>query len=66
MPEDASRYLRALIDAEHGHAGKALETLDALSRQHPDLAMLPATAAQVALEAGRIDDAITRSRHQLR
>ncbi len=66
VPEDASRYLRALIDAEQGHAGKALETLDALSRQHPDLAMLPATAAQIALEAGRIDDAITRSRHQLR
>ncbi|WP_275286426.1 M48 family metalloprotease [Halomonas elongata] len=65
-PEDARRYLRALIDAEQGRTGEALDTLDALARQHPDLAMLPATAAQVALEAGRIDDAISRSRRQLR
>lgn len=65
-PEDARRYLRALVDAEQGRTDAALNALDTLSRQHPDLAMLPATAAQVALEAGRIDDAIARGRHQLR
>ncbi|MDT8894917.1 M48 family metalloprotease [Halomonas sp. I1] len=65
-PEDARRYLRALIDAEQGRTSEALDILDALARRHPDLAMLPATAAQVALEAGRIDDAISRSRRQLR
>lgn len=65
-PEDARRYLQALIAAEQGNTPQALKTLDSLSDQHPNLGMLPATAAQVALDNGLIDKAISRSRHQLR
>ncbi|MFY0991280.1 M48 family metalloprotease [Halomonas sp. C05BenzN] len=65
-PEDARRYLAALIDAERGETDAALREIDALARAHPDLAMLPASAAEVAFEAGRYDDAIERSRRQLR
>ncbi|MGM0985183.1 MAG: M48 family metalloprotease [Pseudomonadota bacterium] len=65
-PEAARRYLAALIDARAGHTDRALNELDALARSEPDLAMLPASAAEVAFEAGRIDDAIDRSRRQLR
>jgi beta-barrel assembly-enhancing protease len=62
----ARRYLDALIAADAGDTGRALGELDALARAHPDLAMLPTSAAQVAFEAGRIDEAIERSRRQLR
>ncbi len=65
-PEMARRYLAALADAEAGRSEAALQALDDLARRLPDLAMLPASAAEVALDAGRIDDAIARSRHQLR
>ena len=65
-PEAARRYLDALIDARAGRTDRALRELDALTQSHPDLAMLPASAAQLAFEAGRIDDAINRSRRQLR
>ncbi|RTR01134.1 M48 family metalloprotease [Halomonas nitroreducens] len=65
-PEMARRYLAALADAEAGRSDAALQALDALARRLPDLAMLPASAAEVALEAGRVDEAIARSRHQLR
>ncbi|MEQ6888608.1 M48 family metalloprotease [Halomonas sp. CS7] len=65
-PAAARRYLAALIDARAGRTDRALGELDALARAHPDLAMLPATAAQVAFAAGRTDDAIARSRGQLR
>ena len=65
-PAPARRYLAALIDADAGRTDRALRELDALSRMLPDLAMVPATATQVAFEAGRLDDAIARSRRQLR
>ncbi|MCK2184748.1 M48 family metalloprotease [Halomonas getboli] len=62
----ARRYATALVDAQAGRVDDALSALDALARQLPDLALLPATAAEVALDAGRVDDAIRRGRHQLR
>jgi predicted Zn-dependent protease len=65
-PQDARRYLRALIDAEEGRPSRALDSLDALADQHPDLSLLPATAAEIALDAGLAEQAISRSRHQLR
>ncbi|MDR9439376.1 MAG: M48 family metalloprotease [Halomonas sp.] len=65
-PETARRYLAALIDARAGRTDRALDELDALARSQPDLSMLPASAAQAAFEAGRIDEAIARSRRQLR
>ncbi|SEL14901.1 M48 family metalloprotease [Halomonas daqiaonensis] len=66
VPETARRYLDALINARAGQTDRALKELDALTRSQPDLAMLPASAAQVAFEADRIDEAINRSRRQLR
>ncbi|WP_439108995.1 M48 family metalloprotease [Halomonas flagellata] len=65
-PEAARRYLAALIDAERGNTDAALRDLDALAREFPDLALLPASATEVAFEAGRYDDTIERSRRQLR
>lgn len=65
-PEDAHRYLQALIDAPAGGIDSALATIDALSSAHPDIAMLPATAVQLALDNGRVDDAISRADRQLR
>jgi len=65
-PASARRYLAALIDARGGRTDRSLRELDALAASQPDLAMLPASAAQVAFEAGRVDEAIARSRHQLR
>jgi predicted Zn-dependent protease len=65
-PESARRYLAALIEAGKGNTDAALRELDALAGDSPDLAILPATAIEVALEAGRYDDAIERSRRQLR
>nr|WP_163500823.1 M48 family metalloprotease [Halomonas socia] len=60
------RYLEALIAAERGHHGAALETLDALANELPDLPMLPVTAAEVAYDAGDYAAAIERSRRVLR
>ncbi|ABE60166.1 M48 family metalloprotease [Chromohalobacter israelensis] len=65
-PEAAVRYLQALIDAQRGNTAKALATLDALSEAQPDLSMLPASAAEVALDAGQRDDALRRARRILR
>jgi len=65
-PQDAQRYLQALLDARSGRVEAALTSLDALSRQHPDVAMLPASAVKVALDGGRVDDAIARAQSQLR
>ncbi|MEE3214632.1 MULTISPECIES: M48 family metalloprotease [Halomonas] len=65
-PADAQRYLQALIDARSGLTDTALSALDSLSRAHPDTALLPASAVQVALEGGRVDDAIARAQRQLR
>lgn len=66
VPAAARRYLDALVDARRGNTDAALSALDALARQEPDLGLLPASAAQVAYDAGRYDDAIERSRRLLR
>ncbi|AXY42486.1 M48 family metalloprotease [Halomonas alkalicola] len=66
VPDAARRYLGALVEARRGNVEAALSTLDALARQEPDLGLLPASAAQVAFDAGRYDDAIERSRRLLR
>ncbi len=65
-PEAARRYLDALIAAERGQVDSALDELDTLARELPDLAMIPASAAKVAFDAGRYDVAIERSRRLLR
>lgn len=65
-PAEARRYLDALIDAHHGRTDSALSQLDSLARELPDLALLPVSAAEVAFEAGRYDDAVERSRRLLR
>lgn len=62
----AITYLQALIDADKGRTQSALTTLDRLAEQHPDLALLPASAARIALDDRRVDDAINRSQRLLR
>lgn len=64
--ETAQRYLDALIAARNGQTATALQSLDQLADQQPDFAMLPASAASVALEAGQYDEAIQRSQRLLR
>ncbi|RUR35010.1 M48 family peptidase [Vreelandella andesensis] len=64
--EQAQRYLSALIAARNGQTDNALKTIDQLARELPDYGMLPASAATVALEAQRYDEAITRSQRLLR
>ncbi|MFO8044993.1 MAG: M48 family metalloprotease [Halomonas sp.] len=66
VPGAARRYLGALVEARRGNTDAALATLDALARQAPDLSLLPASAAEVAFDAGRFDDATERSRQLLR
>lgn len=65
-PETARRYLDALIVAQRGDVDSALDELDRLAEMLPDLPLLPASAAEVAFEAGRYDEAIRRSRGLLR
>ncbi|MFG6665949.1 M48 family metalloprotease [Halomonas sp. HNIBRBA4712] len=64
--ESARRYLGALISARRGQVDSALGELDRLAAEYPDYAMLPASAAEVALQANRIDEAITRAERWLR
>lgn len=64
--EQAQRYLSALMAARNGQTDNALQTLDQLARELPDYGMLPASAATVALEAQRYEEAITRSQRLLR
>ncbi|XQU08154.1 M48 family metalloprotease [Halomonas sp. LY9] len=64
--EPALRYIDALIAAQNGQTDRALQALDQLANELPDYGMLPATAANVALEAQRYDDAINRSQRLLR
>ncbi|SDL42110.1 Putative Zn-dependent protease, contains TPR repeats [Modicisalibacter muralis] len=65
-PKIALRYLEALTAAQRGDTDTALETLDALARQMPNLSMIPASAAEVALDAGRRDAALKRAERILR
>ncbi|KPQ20995.1 MULTISPECIES: M48 family metalloprotease [unclassified Halomonas] len=64
--ETAQRYVAALVDAKGGRVDNALQALDQLSDEQPDLAMLPGSAADVALQAQRYDEAIQRSQQLLR
>lgn len=64
--DTAQRYISALVDARNGQVDTALQTLDQLADEQPDLAMLPASAAEVALQARRYDQAIRRSQQLLR
>ncbi|MGO2148089.1 M48 family metalloprotease [Halomonas sp.] len=64
--EPARRYLEALMTARNGQTDQALQMLDQLAAELPDYGMLPASAASVALEAQRYDEAITRSQRLLR
>ncbi|OUE38116.1 peptidase M48 [Billgrantia desiderata SP1] len=65
-PPAVRRYLDALIAAHNDQTDTALSQLDAIARELPDLAIIPASAADVAFQAGRYDDAIERSRRILR
>ncbi|MBH8581756.1 M48 family metalloprotease [Bisbaumannia pacifica] len=62
----ARRYLEALIAAEEGRTDAALAALDSLARELPDLALLPASAAEIAFGAGRTEESLERSRRLLR
>ncbi|QEA39013.1 M48 family metalloprotease [Pistricoccus aurantiacus] len=64
--EAARRYLEALIQAERGNTQAALNELDQLARELPDLPMIPTSAAQVAYETGRPEQALERIRRLLR
>lgn len=64
--EPAQRYLSALIAAQNGQTDQALQTIDQLTQELPDYSMLPASAASIALDAQRYDDAISRSQRLLR
>nr|WP_235937001.1 M48 family metalloprotease [Halomonas azerica] len=63
---DAVTYLEALIMAENGQTEQSLQALDRLAHQHPDFTALPASAANVAFEARRYTEAISRSQQLLR
>lgn len=65
-PQAALRYLEALTAAQQGRIDAALEKLDALAHQLPNLSMIPASAAEIALDAGRRDDALQRAERILR
>ncbi|MGM0857379.1 MAG: M48 family metalloprotease [Pseudomonadota bacterium] len=64
--DTAQRYVSALVDAKNGQVDAALQALDQLADEQPDLAMLPGSAAEVALQAQRYDEAIRRSQQLLR
>ncbi|NDL71065.1 M48 family metalloprotease [Vreelandella alkaliphila] len=64
--EQAQRYVAALVEARTGQTDSALQALDQLARELPDYGMLPTSAATIALDAQRYDDAITRSQRVLR
>jgi len=65
-PEAAVRYLEALNDARQTRYAAALDKLDTLARDYPDLSMIPATAAQIAYDANDREDALARARRILR
>ncbi|MBZ9566309.1 MULTISPECIES: M48 family metallopeptidase [Modicisalibacter] len=60
-PPDAQRYLKALTEAADHRTTQALRQLDSLAEQWPDLALIPATAAEVALAAGDLAAAASRA-----
>ncbi|CAM3930742.1 M48 family metalloprotease [Vreelandella rituensis] len=64
--DTAKRYLQALLDAQAGRTDEALNEIDQLARALPDLAIFPASAAEVALKARRYEEAAQRSHRLLR
>jgi predicted Zn-dependent protease len=64
--EDAQDYYSALMSAERGDVFGSLSALALLADSHPDLALLPATAAEIAMKGGQAAEAIQRSEHILR
>ena len=62
---EALAYLDAMTDAVEHRTDKALAKLDRLIARYPDLSMLQNSAADVALDANRFTDALTRSRRLL-
>ncbi|MGC3871809.1 M48 family metalloprotease [Halomonas sp. GXIMD04776] len=65
-PKTAIRYLEALIAAEQNRTDTALDSLDRLARELPDLSLIPASAAEIALDAGRRSAALERTQRILR
>ncbi|WP_224417840.1 MULTISPECIES: M48 family metalloprotease [unclassified Modicisalibacter] len=65
-PPAATAYLEALTDAHRNRTDAALQALDRLAAQKPDLTLIPASAAEIALDAGRRDDALARAEEILR
>lgn len=65
-PQAAIDYLEALIAAQGNRVDAALAQLDSLAEKWPDLTLIPASAAQIALDASRYDSALTRSERILR
>ncbi|MHB0775926.1 M48 family metalloprotease [Halomonas sp. WWR20] len=65
-PEQAVRYLQALIAAQRGRTDSALSRLDTLADELPDLSMILASAAEIAYAAGRREEALQRAERILR
>lgn len=59
-------YFDALVKARKGNTQDALALLDQLHEQAPDYTAIPATAAHLALQARRHQEAAERSRRLLR
>lgn len=62
----ALRYLDALNDSVNQRTDQALAAFDQLAREAPDILMLPASAADAALDAGRREEAVRRCERILR
>ncbi|WP_081803660.1 M48 family metalloprotease [Halotalea alkalilenta] len=63
---DALAYLQALTLTLQHRTEEALAAFDALAARQPDLLLIPASAADAALDAGRFDEALARARQLLR
>ncbi|MCM2971897.1 M48 family metalloprotease [Larsenimonas suaedae] len=59
---EALRYLDAMTHAVNHETDQALSSLDRMIRDHPDDSMLQNSAADVALDANRFQDALDRAR----
>ncbi|WP_276204947.1 M48 family metalloprotease [Kushneria phosphatilytica] len=58
-------YLQALVDSVHHHPDRALAEFDRIAAQQPDLLMVPASAADAALDADRHQEALRRAQQIL-
>ncbi|GHC23076.1 M48 family metalloprotease [Aidingimonas halophila] len=64
--EEAQRYLDALVNAERDNLQQALESLDQLAAELPDLTMIRASAVELALDTGEHEEARDRAQRLLR